>query len=147
MPSSLLGKSVPIEGGGGGLCGLSIACPSPQDTRRQRHRKQNDPKFITIPSNQTIFFLSRCVSLSVGSWSQGPKVELHLLAPLSQWTKSTARPKLQIQILAVACAVLRHAAFVFPTWNYQEPTAGQRLDFRRGNRPVAVSLRWLALWR
>ena len=46
--------------------------------------------------------------MSVGSWSQGPKVELHLLAPLSQWTKSTARPKLQIQILAVACAVLRH---------------------------------------
>ena len=76
--------------------------------RRQRHRKQNDPKFITIPSNQTKFVLSRCVSLSVGSWSQGPKVELHLLAPLSQWTKSTARPKLQIQILAVACAVLRH---------------------------------------
>ena len=68
MPSSLLGKSVPIEGGGG-LCGLSISCPSPQDTRRQRHRKQNDPKCITIPSNQTKFVLSRCVSLSVGSWS------------------------------------------------------------------------------
>ena len=68
MPSSLLGKSVPIEGGGG-LCGLSISCPSPQDTRRQRHRKQNDPKCITIPSNQTKCVLSRCVSLSVGSWS------------------------------------------------------------------------------
>ena len=41
-------------------------------------------------------------------------VELHLLSPLSQWTKSTARPKLQINSnngsrRAVACAVLlRH---------------------------------------
>ena len=148
MPSSLLGKSVPIEGGGG-LCGLSISCPSPQDTRRQRHRKQNDPKCITIPSNQTKFVLSRCVSLSVGSWSctsfppslNGQRVRSY--CP----TKVTNSNKYWFASNAVACAVLRHAAFVFPTWNYQEPTAAQCLDFRRGNRPVAVSLRWLAPWR
>ena len=94
MPSSLLGNSVPIEGGGG-LCDLSISCPAPQDTRRQRRRKQNDPKFITIPSNQIKFVLSRCVSLSVGSWS------CTSFPPLSMDKEynCTARPKLQIQIL------------------------------------------------
>ena len=128
MPSSLLGKSVPIDGGGG-VCAVSRSRARPQDTRRQRHRK-----FMTSPSNPTKFVLK--VRQFVG-WF----VELHLLSPLSQWTKRgeilrsysdcpTSKLQIQIQLYwvasnAVACAVLLRC-LRFPTWNCQVGLQQQR---------------------
>lgn len=133
MPSSLLGKSVPIDGGGG-VCAVSRSRARPQDTRRQRHRK-----FMTSPSNPTKFVLK--VRQFVG-WF----VELHLLSPLSQWTKrgeilggysDCPTSKLQIQILVrVECCGVCSAA-TLPSFSYLElsgrpttTTAGQRLEYR-----------------
>ena len=116
--------------GVGGLCGLSITCPPPAKIRGdKRHRK-----VMTIPSNQTKSVLK--VRQFVG-WF----VELHLLSPLSQWTKRgeilrsysdcpTSKLQIQIQLYwvasnAVACAVLLRC-LRFPTWNCQVGLQQQR---------------------
>ena len=147
MPSSLLGKSVPIDGGGG-VCAVSRSRARPQDTRRQRHRK-----FMTSPSNPTKFVLK--VRQFVG-WF----VELHLLSPLSQWTKrgeilggysDCPTSKLQIQILVrvECCGVCSaaHAAFRFPAFELSgRPTNGRSTPRLSQRQPASGWYRCVG-WR